>query len=135
MECSIPSERNSNDWILVKPQSKHSLRRSHSVIPPSSPIIAKGDSAASNHYFTLRDATVLNSVRTEPIGTSVILPDQSSLTSVASAHLPLSTEFTPAATHTEIFDNLQSSLIFLGQMCDDNCTVILNKEKLFAIKK
>ena len=53
----------------------------------------------------------------------------------ASAHLPLSTEFTPAATHTEIFDNLQSSLIFLGQMCDDNCTVILNKEKLFAIKK
>ena len=134
MECSIPSERNSNDWILVKPQSKHSLRRSHSVIPPSSPIIAKGDSAASNHYFTLRDATVLNSVRTEPIGTSVILPDQSSLTSVASAHLPLSTEFTPAATHTEIFDNLQSSLISLGQLCDDNCTVVLNKEKLFAIK-
>ena len=81
-----------------------------------------------------RDASVLDTVHPEPLGTSVILPDQSSLTSVASGHLPLTTEFTPAATRTEIFDNLQSSLVSLGQLCDDNCTVILNKNNLFAIK-
>ena len=118
MECSIPSESNSNDWLLVKPKSKHSLRRRHSVIPHSSSIIAKGDSAASNHYFALRDATVLDPIQPEPFDTSVILPDNSSLTSVASAHLPFTKDFTPAATPTEIFDNLQSSLVFW-----DNCVM------------
>ena len=53
MECPVPSESNSNDWILVKPKSKHSLRCIHSVIPSSSSVIAKGDSAASNHYCAL----------------------------------------------------------------------------------
>ena len=134
MECPVPSESNSNGWILVQPKAKHSLRCNHSVIPPSSSVIAKGDSAASNHYFALRDASVLDAVHPDPIGTSVILPDKSSLTSVASGHLPLPTEFTPASTRTEIFDNLQSSLVSLGQLCDDNCTVVLTKGTLCAIK-
>ena len=134
MECTTLSGNNCNDWKLVQPQSKYSLQYCHSIIPPATSIIAKGDSAASNHYFALRDAAVLDEVRQDQVGTSVMLPDASSLTSVASAHLPLSKDLTPKATKTALFDNLQSSLISLGQLCDDNCTVVLNKRNLFAIK-
>ena len=33
-----------------------------------------------------------------------------------------------------VFDKLQSNLISLGQLCDDNCEVTLNKHKLKVIQ-
>ena len=33
-----------------------------------------------------------------------------------------------------MFDTLQNSLISLGQLCDDNCTVVLTKDHLLACK-
>ena len=131
MECTTLSGNNCNDWKLVKPQSKNSLKYCH---PPAPSVIPKGDSAASNHYFALRDAAVPNELRQDPVGTSVMLPDASSLISVASAHLPLSNDLTPTATKTALFDNLLSSLISLGQLCDGNCTVVLKNKNLLAIK-
>ena len=53
MECTLLSGNNYNDWTLVKPQSKNSLKYCHSVISPAPSAIAKGGSAASNHYFAL----------------------------------------------------------------------------------
>jgi hypothetical protein len=85
-----------------------------SAIPPATTIIAKGDSAASNHYFALRDSAVLDDVHFDGPSTSVILPDSSSLHSVANGQLPLSSSLTPRSKKTTVFHNLQSSLISLG---------------------
>lgn len=52
----------------------------------------------------------------------------------AKGHLPLSTSLTSSATKTAIFPQLQHSLISLGQLCDDDCQVLLDKTNLFAIK-
>ena len=134
MEHQPSSDINSKDWILINSHSKHSLPRCFSVIPPKPTIITKGDSAASNHYFALRDAEVLDNVHFDDPPTSVLLPDSSSIASVANGHLPLSSSLTPTSTKTTIFPNLQSSLISLGQLCDDDCTVILDKRKLRALK-
>ena len=134
MERQPNSDINNNDWILINSRSKHSLPRCFSAIPPTTTIIAKGDSAASNHYFALRDADVLYNVHFDGPPTSVLLPDSSSLDSVVNGHLPLSSSLTPTSKKTPVFPNLQSSLISSGQLCDDDCTVILDKRKLQAIK-
>ena len=36
------------------------------------------------------------------------------------------------ARETKVLDNLNRSLISLGQLCDDNCKVVLTKKKLYA---
>ena len=114
MEWQPNSDINNNDWILINSRSKHSLPRCFSAIPPTTTIIAKGDSAASNHYFALRDSDVLGDVHFDGPPTSVLLPDSSSLHSVANGQLPLSSSLTPKSKKTTIFHNLQSSLISLG---------------------
>lgn len=75
-------------WILVDRKNKHCLYNSSSsssIIPPltsqfSNAVIAKADSAASNHYFPLRDAFALNDLQEDTHGPTVILPDSSNLT-------------------------------------------------------
>jgi len=67
---------------LVKNKSrKKVINQLTSTIPPTHThtIIAKGDSAASNHYWALRDSDVLDDVRSDPNGPVVILPDTSTL--------------------------------------------------------
>ena len=97
-------------------------------------MVAKGDSEASNHYFALRDSDILEDVSTDGPHTSVLLPDSSSLTSISTGQLPLSNAFSPGSKKTTILPNLQSSLVSLEQLCDDDCTVLLKKKKLLAIK-
>lgn len=49
--------------------------------------------------------------------------------------LPISTLISTLGKRTSIFHHLHSSLISLGQLCDDNCIVILGKELLEVIKE
>ena len=53
-----------------------------STIPPTHTIIAKGNSVASNHYWTLRDSDVLDDVQTDRNGPFLILPDTSTLKAI-----------------------------------------------------
>jgi len=109
---------------------------SSSRIPPSSNrslVIAKADTAASANYFPKRDAFVLNNRTADPFGPTVILPDASNITATESAHLPIK-GLSRQATATSIFENLHSFLISLGQLCDDNCIVHLDKQKIEVSK-
>ena len=124
-----------SEWKIVKPKS---IKKGNNInalqLPPKSQtIIAKGDSAASNHYWALRDSMVLDDVEVDPIGPTVILPDTSTLTATKQGNLPIQ-QLSSAAKKTAVFDNLQSSLISLGQLCDDGCTVVLTKKNLIAAK-
>jgi hypothetical protein len=76
---------------------------------------------------------ILDDVSDEPFGTSVTLPDKSTISSIKKGNLPF-TALSPKARETKIFKDLNHSLISLGQLCDDGCKVILTKQKLFAYK-
>ena len=104
-----------------------------SKLPPSKSTIAKGDSGASNHYFALHDADA--PIHQQPSkGTVVTLPDSKSLSSNVQAELPLSSNLSPTAKQVELFPHLNHNLISLGQLCDDKCVVLLDKDKLLALK-
>ena len=66
-----------SEWTIVKTKSikKGSNINALQLPPKSQTIIAKGDSAASNHYWALRDCMVLDDVEVDPISPTVILPD------------------------------------------------------------
>ncbi len=94
--------------------TKHIDSLLSTVVPPFHPhtttVITKADSGASRHYFCSCDQHVIK------------------------GHIPIP-RLGLQATEAHIFDKLQSSsLISLGQLCDDDCTVLLNKRYLLAFK-
>ena len=126
------SNYDNSEWTLVQPKSK--LCYTASKIPPQTPIIAKGDSGASNHYFALQDKDVLDD-ETDTPGIAVTLPDSTTLRTVKQAHLPFHSKLSTTGTKTEIFPHLNHILISLGQLCDDGCIVTLDKDELIAVKQ
>ena len=69
-------------------------------------------------------------------GPPVILPDEDTLEPKNQGILSLSNKLTKQAQTATILPSLcSSSLISLGQFCDDECVVLLNKAKLYAIKE
>ena len=62
------------------------------VIPPHQQtcnITTKGDSAASNHYFTMRDKNTLINVQPNNASTTTTLPNHSTLQSTLQGNLPI----------------------------------------------
>ena len=97
-------------------------------------IYAKGDSAASHHYWREEDKKVLDKI--EPhAGPSILLPNNSTISVTSQGQLPLSESLSTQAKNAMILPGLKSaSLISIGQLCDDGCNVLLNNKKLYAIK-
>ena len=101
---------------------------------PSTFITAKGDSAASHHYWRQEDIACLSNMLNLP-STSVLLPNANTITSSKQGILPLSSLLSTQAKKALVLPQLQSSsLISLGQLCDDDCTVQLNKHFLKVFK-
>ena len=97
-------------------------------------IIAKADTGASNHYWRQKDTEILNKLTKKP-GPSVQLPNSEIIHTTATGVVPLSKALSEAARNTMILPKLTSaSLISLGQLCDDNCDIILNKNEMCAYK-
>ena len=124
-----------SEWTLVTNKSNKIQKNPNFTLTPPhrTTVIAKGNSSATNHYLALRDTMVLDDVRDDTNGPNVILPDTSTLTATKKGRLPIP-NLSPQATKTANFDHLQNSLVSLGQLCDDNCSVHLSKHKLVAIK-
>ena len=94
---------------------------------------AKGDSAASNHYWRKRDMTVLHTIHEEP-GSPISLPNGDTINDNKVGYLPIPA-LSQEGQKTRILDDLHSaSLISLGQLADDGCTTQLDKDKL-VVKK
>ena len=100
------------------------------------PTIAKADSGASAHYFKPGDAaTVLHNVTTTPNGPSVYLPNGTILQAQQKGQLLLSEHLSTKAQTTQILDGIaESSLISIGQLCDDNCITVLDKNEINIFK-
>ena len=97
-------------------------------------VVAKGDSAASSHYWREKDTEVLENI-TLCNGPTVRLPDNTAISANKKAILPLPSTLSEKAKKVNILLKLNSSsLISLGQLCDDDCKVILHKKFLLATK-
>ena len=95
---------------------------------------AKLDSGASRHYLRSEDRRVLVNIRPLLNGPHVILPDQSTIQAKESGQLPLP-HVSTHAKEAKVFQDLKSSsLLSLGQLCDDGCKAILDKEKVTVTK-
>jgi len=98
-------------------------------------VLAKGDSGATSHYIRIEDTdSCLDDIQPYE-GSSVMLPDAGIITPTLKGQLRLSKELSERALRATALPALKSSLLIsLGQLCDDDCTVVLNKKKLLAIK-
>jgi len=102
--------------------------------PPRANVTAKGDSGASHHYWRKADVKCLDNVQPNN-SINVTLPNSQSISSTIQGTLPLSNELTPKARTAVVLPNLtSSSLISLGQLCDDGCNINLDKEKMQVCK-
>ena len=115
----------------------HPVGQPNSVVSTqiSTPIcIAKGDSAASHHYWRLKDAQYL--LEKEDInGPEVQLPNNKFLKVTQWAQLPLHSFRSKEAKSAMILPGLKSALLIsLGQLANDNCAIVLTNNQLLAIK-
>ena len=98
-------------------------------------VTAKADSGASCHCFKQSDEIVLKNLQSTSTGPILLLPNLQTIKATGTGSLPL--PLSNKATTTSIFDkkDLQNaSLISLGQLCDDDCTVFLDKQKIVVNK-
>ena len=100
----------------------------------SSFILAKGDSAASGHFFRPDDAHVLVDVEQE-CDVKVTLPDNDVIGSSHTGQLPNLPNLPLLATQASVLPRLaSSSLVSLPQLCDHGCQCLLTKDKLTVVK-
>ena len=96
--------------------------------------MAKADSGATSHYIRIADSVCLKN-KTSYNGPAVLLPDAGSILPTHKGQLSLSKKLSKRAQTATALPELRSaSLISLGQLCDDKCTIILDKKKMYAIK-
>ena len=106
---------------------------SSAVPTTNNTIILKGDSGATNHYISSNDAQILQNV--SPNSTiNVTLPNNASLNSTAIGQLPVPKLSTYASTAHVLPGLSNTSLLSLGQLADDNCLILLDKQMLHVFK-
>ena len=110
-------------------------KQSSSDPPANDIVIAKGDSGATKHYWRPKDKDVLNDLELFQ-GAKVTLPNNVSIQSTEKGNIPFSAKLSASAKDASILPGLESSsLVSLGQLCDDDCEILLNKKSLFVIKE
>ena len=98
-------------------------------------VLAKGDSGATSHYIRIENTNkCLDNIQPYE-GSSVMLPDAGIIMPTLKGQLCLSKELSSRALRATALPALKSSsLISLGQLCDDDCTVVLDK-KIVSIEE
>ena len=92
-------------------------------------ITVKADSGASKHYFRQSDIACLTEIKPIP-GPSVYLADMTAIKITHKGTLPINNLSQHAKTVNILPELKSSSLLSLGQLCDDNCQVLLQKQDL-----
>ena len=97
-------------------------------------VVAKADSGASNNYWHQQDAAFLENI-THNSSINTLLPNAQSITSKKQGQLTLHPSLSTQSQQAIVLPQLKSaSLISLGQLCDDQCIVLLNKKKILVCK-
>ena len=98
-------------------------------------VISKADSGASQHYFKNEDVPVISNCTKTQVGPTVSLPDGTSMQATKTGNLELSPLLSKKATAVHVFKGIQnSSLLSIGQLCDDDCVAVLKKKDINIYK-
>ena len=97
-------------------------------------VYEKGDSGATTHFVFPEDACVLSNRDAQP-GSLVTQLDGTIMRANGSGYLPLHCSISLRAKKAQILVELRSaSLVELGLLCDNGCTIVLTDKDLVAIK-
>ena len=68
-------------------------------------------------------------------GSTLQLPNNVTMSEIQTGHIPMSESLSLQSTKAHVFDAIHSSsLILLGQICDDDCISILDKNEINILK-
>ena len=96
--------------------------------------MVKGYSAVSFHYWREQDASLLSNVMTKR-GPSVQLPNNTTIAATKQGQLPLSKHISSTGSSAMVLSGLKiSSLVSLGQLCNDGCIIGLDSTELVVVK-
>ena len=103
------------------------------VIPPLKTnlpqLVCKADSGASRTYFKQSEKTILLNRQKLLHGPQVNLPDGKTLQALETGTMPLHHLLSLAAKEAKVLPGLNnSSLISIGQLCDDGCIRFLTRQ-------
>ena len=95
----------------------------------------KADTGASKNFVRDTDVSFLTKVNSLQHGPIAKLPNNNTIQAKRQGLLPFSKHLSTAATSALVFPDLKnSSLLSIGQLCDDNCLAIFGKHDLEVIK-
>ena len=104
-------------------------------LPQHATIIAKSDSGASNNYWITEDMLVNTNLKDTCDGPTVQLPNNATMNATKTGSIPLSESLGTHEKKAHVFDGLHSaSLIYLVQLCDNDCISILDKNDINILK-
>ena len=93
----------------------------------------KADSGATTTYLKKEHAKFLQNLHILQNGPKAVLPNNTTIAASAQGDLPLHQCLTPKAL---IYPHLKSeSLLLIGQLCNDGCVAVFDKEKLNIYKQ
>ena len=99
-------------------------------------VLAKLDSGATKHFLTKNDGNKLEIIKNLQSAQNVLLPDNLIVQLTKDGILPLNNSLRETTCEALIFPNItNSSLIFVGQLCDDKCLVLFTKNNFFVMKQ
>ena len=110
---------------------------SKSKPPTQEPIVLAADAGTTGHFVQKPqhlsyDGPIFN-VQQTAIPISVTLPDNSTMTNTHEATLRLP-GVSPSASKAYVFNNMASSLLSIGQLCDDGCIATFDKDSVVIAK-
>ena len=99
------------------------------------PLIAKLDSGASQHYITKKHIDILQNKIPLQNGPIAMLPNKTVIKADTQGLLPLHNSLTTVGQKALSFPNLTNeSLLSVGQLCNDNCEVKFDKNTVTVLK-
>eukprot|EP00957_Ditylum_brightwellii_P163565 12453605-Ditylum_brightwellii.AAC.1 len=89
--------------------------------------MAKADTGATRHYWTLKHDNVLEDVQNIHNGPRVTLPDSTTTQANKKGTIPLHPALSTEATMVHAFLHLtNAALLSVIQLCDDDCVAFFN---------
>ena len=104
-------------------------------IAHNNPIVLKADTGASKHYLRNVDATILTNVGQIDSSINVHLPNNEILKNKISGYIPIKQLLAPGQQAYVLPTLTNTSLLSIGQLCNDNCIAIFTKEKMLIIQQ
>ena len=102
---------------------------------PHSPVTIKADTGATHHYFRTADKHLLQNISPTVSSKSVRLPNNTIIRATEQGRLPIHSSLNLNTETVQILPKLtNTSLLSIGQLCDQGCLAVFHKKFLKFFK-